>query len=172
MNSYQRLKTKYEKAKQELDLFKKALTIFETKPEFVEKKDENGDIQYCLNKSYEILRNDLDRKCQIELTKWVIDNIDKETIKKWFGFESNKYEEWEDLYGIEILTLLKSDEVYYRYKWSDGSGYSDIMKSFNCYIDIHNHQLIAYDNEYDEFGTPLPFEEYGETWALTKEELE
>lgn len=84
----------------------------------------------------------------------------------------NKYEEWEELYGIEILTLLKTDEVYYRYKWSDGSGYSDIMKSHRCYIDIHNHQLIAYDNEYDEFGYPLPFEDYKKTWALTREELE
>lgn len=81
-------------------------------------------------------------------------------------------EDWEDLYGIELLTLLKTEEVYWRIKFTDCSGYSEIQKSYKCYIDLHNHQLIVYSNEYDEFGYPLPFEDYGNTWALTREELE
>lgn len=80
-------------------------------------------------------------------------------------------EDWEDLYGIDLLTLLKTEEVYWRIKFVDGSE-TDIEKSYKCYIDLHNHQLIVYSNEYDEFGCPLPFEDYGKTWALTMEELE
>lgn len=78
----------------------------------------------------------------------------------------------EDLYGIDLFTLLKTEEVYWRIKYIDCSEYSEIEKSYKCYIDLHNHQLIVYSNEYDEFGYPLPFEEYGDTWALTMEELE
>lgn len=77
-------------------------------------------------------------------------------------------EDWEDLYGIDLLTLLKTESVYWRTKWTG----IQVKKSFKCYIDLHNHQLIVYENEYDEFGNPLPFEDYGITWALTRKELE
>lgn len=87
----------------------------------------------------------------------------------WADRKLGQLEDWEDLYDIELLTLLKAEKVYWRNKWVFSQGYSNVKESYKCYIDLHNHQLIVYDDWDDEFGTPLPFEEYGKTWVIEED---
>lgn len=107
---------------------------------------------------------------------FTIDNEDTKKVERWL-FERDlevleEYKRIEEELGINLATLLKTEKIYWRIKWINESGYSEVKESYKCHIDLHNHQLIVYSNEYDEFGYPLPFENYGKTWALTREELE
>lgn len=79
-----------------------------------------------------------------------------------------QYKQIEEKIGIDLITLFKTETVF----WKDESG---IHKSCECYIDLHFHELVVYEypeDRYDSSGYRLAFEEYGKTWALTREELE
>ena len=73
-----------------LNAFKNALTI-ETEPiEFKElppTDDYNEFISYCLNDIYEIHRTEMNKKIKEQLTRWVIENIDKEKIREWLEYD-------------------------------------------------------------------------------------
>lgn len=76
-----------------------------------------------------------------------------------------QYEDVEEKYGIDLLTLIKAVEngfFYYNY-----NSFNRITKaeSFLSIIDFESNRLI-----YDECKS-FHFEDYGKEWALTKEEL-
>lgn len=78
MNSYQKLKAKYEKVNSDLNMIKRALTVYETPPKILE---ENGNFK--IERYYAIIENKLNEEYKERLTHWVINNINIETIKKW-----------------------------------------------------------------------------------------
>jgi len=78
MNSYQKLKLKYEKAQTTVDMIKNALTIVRAEPSI-----ENEDGNLHLVEKIAIKRNKLvDDKLKIELNKWVAENIDEESVMR------------------------------------------------------------------------------------------
>lgn len=85
-------------------------------------------------------------------------------------------EDKEESYGIDLLTLLNAETVFWKVN-VDNSGYkyTEIHKSCECYIDLHFHEIVAYEypeDMYDSSGYRLAFEDYGKTWSLRKDELE
>lgn len=85
-----------------------------------------------------------------------------------------KLEQLEDIeeeLGIDLITLFKAQQIYWRIRYTDTNEYSDVKKSDRVHLDLKNRDLKVYE-EYDEFGFSLDLKDYGKTWALTKGELE
>ena len=80
-------------------------------------------------------------------------------------------EDIEEELGIDLITLFKVRQIYWRIKYIDTGEYSDIEKSYRVYLDFQNRDIKVY-RDYDEFGFNLDLKDYGKTWALTREELE
>lgn len=101
--------------------------------------------------------------------------------KDWFEYVPNKYsshdriyklgqlEDFEDNLGIELLVLLKAkqDGAYYRFKTRVGN--MPHPKNIN----FGRVGCVSFDNKTLKIGGySHKLSEYGETWALTREELE
>lgn len=72
-----------EKGINTLNQFKSALTL-ETIPLHVEREEhDDGSISVAMQQAYNYIRHELDAECKKALTQWVIENIDKETVRKW-----------------------------------------------------------------------------------------
>lgn len=88
-----------------------------------------------------------------------------------------RLEDWEDYLEIDLNIFFKAllDGAYFRNPY-----YKDIIEHFENLIknvdltrkcfDIRMEYFVP-SYEYSTGGVFFPFEEYGETWALTKEEL-
>lgn len=71
-------------------------------------------------------------------------------------------EDYEEKYGIDLVTLFKALKNGFETKQARYTGYGfDIDLEHRC---IHNKRILGVDIFY--------FKDYGKTWALTKEELE
>lgn len=77
----------------------------------------------------------------------------------------------EEELGIDLITLFKAQQIYWRIKYIDTGEYSEIKKSYRVHYDFTRKQFLVY-GEYDDFGFSLDLKDYGKTWALTREELE
>lgn len=82
-----------------------------------------------------------------------------------------KLEDLEEELGIDLFTLFKAKQIYWRIRYIDTGEYSEIKKSDRVHLDLKNRDLKVYE-EYDDFGFSLDLKDYGKTWSLTKEELE
>lgn len=68
-----------------LNMFKDALVI-EHAPSYATlgtMHNVDGSVEVEYKTTYDIIRKGLETELKKELTKWVIENIDKETIRKW-----------------------------------------------------------------------------------------
>ena len=91
MNSYQRLKmrlveteTKLIETQRIVDMFKNAITIVEkTDTPTIEPKSNENSIDFAIRQTIAVAQNRTNELVKRELTNWVINNIDKETIKRW-----------------------------------------------------------------------------------------
>ena len=77
-----------------------------------------------------------------------------------------EYQAFEEKFGIKLLTLLKADKVYLIYSLEDG----ELKESYRVHFDITRNKLVIYEDEYDDLGFSLYFENYKKTWWL-KEDL-
>lgn len=78
----------------------------------------------------------------------------------------DQFKKIEEEFGIDLITLFKGVMNGFWYK--DTNGYHQI-DSYEYAIDLESSRLIQL---YEEHSRTFYFEDYGKTWALTKEELE
>lgn len=79
MNSYQRLKAKYEQLLESQEVFKNALTIASLPPKI--ETDEKGNMSFT-QQFYCKATKELDKVAREELMRWVVRNLDKERVLK------------------------------------------------------------------------------------------
>lgn len=79
MNSYQRLKQKYESLLESQKVFKNALTIATLPPKI--ETDEQGNMSFT-QYYYCKATKELDKIAKEELMRWVVRNLDKERVLK------------------------------------------------------------------------------------------
>lgn len=81
-----------------------------------------------------------------------------------------KLEDIEEELGIDLYTLFKVRQIYWRIRYMDTNEYSEVKKSDRIYLDLQNRDLKVYE-EYDDFGFDLDLKDYGKTWSLDKSDL-
>lgn len=81
-----------------------------------------------------------------------------------------KLEDIEEELGIDLYTLFKVRQIYWRIRYMDTNEYSEVKKSDRIYLDLQNRDLKVYE-EYDDFGFSLNLKDYGKTWSLDKSDL-
>ena len=116
----------------------------------------NNDTQY-----------DLVGKCDTNIEEFTSNHKLRNDLLNKLG----QLEDIEEELGIDLITLFKVRQIYWRIKYIDTGEYSDIEKSYRVYLDFQNRDIKVY-RDYDEFGFNLDLKDYGKTWALTREELE
>ena len=116
----------------------------------------NNDTQY-----------DLVGKCDTNIEEFTSNHKLRNDLLNKLG----QLEDIEEELGIDLITLFKVKQIYWRRKYINTGRYSDIEKSYRVYLDLQNRDIEVY-REYDEFGFNLDLKDYGKTWALTREELE
>lgn len=72
-----------EKDLEVLEAFKNSLVIEYTLPVFDIEQKKSFNIEDLLNFSVKYYTYRLNKETQEKLTQWIIDNIDKETVRKW-----------------------------------------------------------------------------------------
>ena len=117
---------------------------------------QNNDTQY-----------DLVGKCDTNIEEFTSNHKLRNDLLNKLG----QLEDIEEELGIDLITLFKVRQIYWRIKYIDTGEYSDIEKSYRVYLDFQNRDIKVY-RDYDEFGFNLDLKDYGKTWALTREELE
>ena len=79
-----------------------------------------------------------------------------------------KLEDIEEELGVDLIKLLTADEIYYKAHGEIESNIFDVsFYSFLILVRVY-HSPYRKDDEHFAFG----FNDYGKTWAFTKEELE
>ena len=78
------------------------------------------------------------------------------------------YEDIEEELGVDLIKLLTADEIYYKAHGEIESNIFDVsFYSFLILVRVY-HSPYRKDDEHFAFG----FNDYGKTWAFTREELE
>lgn len=79
----------------------------------------------------------------------------------------SKLEDIEEELGVDLIKLLTADEIYYKAHGEIESNIFDVsFYSFLILVRVY-HSPYRKDDEHFAFG----FNDYGKTWAFTKEEL-
>ena len=91
MNSYQRLKAKYEQLLESQEVFKNALTIVSLPPEI--KTDKNGNMTFT-QKVYCEATKQLNDMAKEKLMRWVVQNLDKERVLKLLEIKEQVEKIW------------------------------------------------------------------------------
>ena len=75
-----------------LDLLRNALTLEVLPIEYGNIKEEHpdGSWSYAIKQTCNFVAHKLDEEYKKELTKWIIDNIDKDTVRKWLEEDNVK----------------------------------------------------------------------------------
>lgn len=80
----------------------------------------------------------------------------------------SKLEDIEEGFGVDLVKLLTADEIYYKAHGEIESNIFDVsFYSFLILVRVY-HSPYRKDDEHFAFG----FNNYGKTWAFTREELE
>ena len=80
----------------------------------------------------------------------------------------SKLEDIEEDLGVDLIKLLTADEIYYKAHGEIESNIFDVsFYSFLILVRVY-HSPYRKDDEHFAFG----FNDYGKTWAFTREELE
>ena len=103
--------------------------------------------------------------------EFTLGRMNSKTIFNKIYRKLSQLEDIEEELGIDLITLFKAQQIYWRIKYIDTGEYSEIKKSYRVHYDFTRKQFLVYW-EYDYFGFSLELKDYGKTWALTKEELE
>ena len=96
--------------------------------------------------------------------KYVFDDLlDTQIVADKLGL----LEDIEEDLGVDLIKLLTADEIYYKAHGEIESNIFDVsFYSFLILVRVY-HSPYRKDDEHFAFG----FNDYGKTWAFTKEEL-
>ena len=106
-------------------------------------------------------------------------------IAKWkqnyYNNIENKLKKLEDIeeeFGIDLITLFKAlkDGIYVKTYGCGNSNFNKLIitkkKCPTLKLDYKTHTKLRFEQKFGQHFETYELEDYGKTWALTKEELE
>lgn len=117
-----------------------------------------------LGTAYKLKDLIFDEKINKPLQEAALNNLRSSAINKL-----GQLEDWEDKLKIDLNIILHA--LFYGFYGINHTGKIKKYDISNSDIYIHSTHILTCEDGY-EFGDEFMFNEYGKTWALTKEELE